>query len=202
MEALRPVQVYEWFLKLPLLCTECWIKDWQDLPLHQMRIWTSQGKCSKQMKRNGGALLSLFLFFLSLCWIRVIPQADPLLEAELSGVNHLLNTLHYFLTARICHQRHFEALLALMRQPGPIVMRLTTINYSLLMISYYPDMVPNMFPIFNTDNWLVTGKLRGQFTRCHACQCLFEVVQQISQLFLLCVKSLNLLCRHILILLF
>lgn len=138
------------------------------------------------MKRNRGSLLSLFSFFLSLCWIRVIPQADPLLEAELSGVNHLLNTSHYFLTARICHQRRFEALLPLMRQPGQIVVRLTTINYSLLMISYYEDMVPNMFPIFNTDNWLVTGKLQGQFTCCHGCQCLFEVLRQFLQKLLLC----------------
>lgn len=104
------------------------------------------------MKRNRGSLLSLFSVFLSLCWIRVIPQADPLFEAELSGVNDPLNTSHYFLTARICHQHRFEALLPLMRQPDPIVVRLTTINYSLLMISYYLAMVQNMFPIFNTDN--------------------------------------------------
>lgn len=59
----------------------------------------------------------LLLSFLS-AWIRVIPQANPLLEADLSGVNHLFNSSPYFLTACICHQRRFEALLPLMRQLG------------------------------------------------------------------------------------
>lgn len=50
MEALRPVQVYEWLLRLTLLYTELCIKDQQDLPLHQMRNLTSESKCWKQWR--------------------------------------------------------------------------------------------------------------------------------------------------------
>lgn len=59
-------QVYEWFLRLALLYIERWIKDWQDLPLHQTRILTSEGKCSKQW-RGIEALHCLYprSFFLS-----------------------------------------------------------------------------------------------------------------------------------------
>lgn len=108
------------------------------------------------MKRNRGCLLSLFSFFLSLCWIRVIPQANPLLEAKLSGVNHLVNSSPYFLTGRICHQCRFEALLSLMSRPGltcHAAHRETDNNeLQLLVISYYVNTIQNMFPIFNKDN--------------------------------------------------
>lgn len=59
-------QVYEWFLRLALLYIERWIKDWQDLPLHQTRILTSEGKRSKQW-RGIEALHCLYpcSFFLS-----------------------------------------------------------------------------------------------------------------------------------------
>lgn len=46
-------------LRLALLYTERWIKDWQDLPLHQMRIWTKEGKRSKQW----GGIEALFCFY-------------------------------------------------------------------------------------------------------------------------------------------
>lgn len=99
------------------------------------------------MKRNRGSLLSLFSFFLSLS---LIPQANPLLEAKLSGVNHLVNSSPYFLTACICHLRRFDEPA---RPTCHTISRETDNNkLQLLMISYYVDMVQNVFPIFNRDN--------------------------------------------------
>lgn len=144
-------QVYERFLRLALLYIERWIKDRRDLTLHQMRILPSECKCSEQW-RGIEALYCLYSpsFFLSHCWIRVIPQANPLLEAELSGVNHLVNSSLYFLNARICHQRCS----LWSDQPGRLVVRLTEINYSCLRSLIMWIWCKTHSPVFNNTNWL------------------------------------------------
>lgn len=83
----------------------------------------------KTMKRNGGSRLSLFSFFLT-AGSESSLRPTPLLEAELSGVNHLVNS------SSLSQRLHLSLVrLSLISEPGRLVVLLavtpTLIDYSL-----------------------------------------------------------------------
>lgn len=108
-----PCRVKGWFLRLTLFYTESWMKDWQDYPLHLMRILTLEIEGFKQIEVWSSTVFTSA----SYCWMRVIPEATPLLKAKLSGVNHLLNSSLQLSRRLFCHRCHFKASLPLMGQP-------------------------------------------------------------------------------------
>lgn len=134
-QTLCSVQVCEPFLSLTLPFIERWIKDWQDLALHQSGISPAECKCYKQW--GGMELLCLYChsFFLAAgaeSSLRPIPS----LETQLSGVNQLVNSSLYFPNAHVCHQRD-----SLMSCLGWLVLLFETDSNKkqTLMISHYVD---------------------------------------------------------------
>lgn len=115
--------------------------------------------------------------------IKVITWAD-LLEAELMGVNHLVNSWqllprHLFLFTHIVLRRCFSVMCL---QIWSVCLVDVTLNkLLLLMISDYVGMLEDSFVVFMRKNWLVAGKLWGQFWRCHDYQCLFVAAWQFWQ---------------------
>lgn len=133
----------------PSFYIERWIKGRQDLALHQMRILLSQCKCSKQW-RGIEALYCLYSCSLALAagsesslrpthyWRQGFPVKIIWLIPPLNFLNaHVLSSAALSLICCETDDSNKSQLLKLR-------------NYK------------TFSPIFNSDNWLVTGKLWGR----------------------------------------